>query len=305
MIDPFNVYKHYPFKIPVRVRFFNLFRYFFTIPFLERFLVSRLSSHSRGWHRLIPPLYFYRAGSIRRVESDGLKYELDISRLIDHSIYFYKLNEPTWEILFNYIHHDSHVVDVGANIGFLSLRFAKIVKKGMVYSFEPDSENFKNLKNNVELNNFNNVKVFNKALGAKSETVLLYKIYTNNPGANRILFEKPELPHKVERVEVGVFDDVADQQKISRVDVMKIDVEGFEIFVLQGALNIIAKCKPILFVELAEVNLRQHGYTAMSLVEFIENLGYDVKDARTMKVVDRHKPDYHTDIICLPVNKAH
>jgi hypothetical protein len=85
---------------------------------------------------------------------------------------------------------------------------------------------------------------------------------------------------------------------------MKVDVEGFEIFVLQGARNLIAKWRPVLFAELAEVNLRQHGFTAVELVKFIEQLDYDVLDARTMQAIDIHKTDYHTDIICFPRSKA-
>jgi FkbM family methyltransferase len=224
--------------------------------------------------------------------------------LIDHAIYFYKLNEPTWDVLFDHIKEDSYVIDVGANIGFLSMQFARMCSKGKVFSFEPDSQNFENLKRNIQLNNFNNIKIFKDALGAKTETVTLYKIFVNNPGANRILFTKPDTPHQDESIDVAVLDEIAENFNIPRVDVMKIDVEGFEIFALQGAKKIIAKWRPVLFVELAEVNLRQHGYTALSLVEFIEQLGYEVKDARTMREVDKLKTDYHTDIICFPKSKA-
>lgn len=304
MVSFFTVYKTYPFKIPLRVKFFNIFRALFTLSSLERFLIFQLSKKRKGWERLIPPLYFYLHGSVRKAERNGFRYELDISRLIDHSIYFYKLNELTWNVLFDHIKEDSYVIDVGANIGFLSLQFARLCSKGMVFSFEPDSQNFQNLKKNIQLNHFDNVRIYKNALGATAETVTLYKIFENNPGANRILFTRPDMPHEQESIDVLVLDAIADDFNISRMDVMKIDVEGFEIFVLQGARNLIAKWRPILFVELAEVNLRQHGYTALALVEFIEQLDYDVRDARTMQPTDKRKTDYHTDIICFPQNKA-
>jgi len=304
MINFFRVYKAYPFKIPLRVKFFNIFRSLFTVSSLEGFLISKLSKGRKGWERLIPPLYFYTKGSVRKAERNGFKYELDISRLIDHSIFFYKLNEPTWDVLFKHLKEDSYVIDVGANIGFLSLQFAHSCSKGMVFSFEPDSQNFRNLKKNIELNQVDNIRIYKNALGAKAETVTLYKLFENNPGANRILFTKPGTPHQEESIDVLVLDQIVDDFNISRVNVIKIDVEGFEIFVLQGAMNMIAKCRPVLFVELAEVNLRQHGYTSVSLVEFIEQLEYDVMDARTMKAIDKLKTDYHTDIICFPKNKA-
>ena len=304
MVNFFKVYKTYPFTIPLRVKFFNIFRSLFTIPALEGLLISKLSNSRKGWERLIPPLYFYPHGTVRKAERAGLWYELDVSRLIDHSIFFYKLNEPTWDVLFRYIKEDSYVIDVGANIGFLSMQFASRCSKGKVFSFEPDAQNFENLKRNIELNNFDNVSIYKNALGATAETVTLYKIFENNPGANRILFTKPDVPHQQERIDVLVLDKIAGDFNIPRVDVMKIDVEGFEIFVLQGATQMISKWRPVLFVELAEVNLRQHGFTAVALVEFIEQLWYDVRDARTMQAVDKFKTDYHTDIICFPQSKT-
>ncbi|XZF15897.1 FkbM family methyltransferase [Chitinophagaceae bacterium MMS25-I14] len=301
MLNPFTVYKKYPFKIPARVRFFNLFRYVFTIPVLENLLVSELGKGSEFWKKFIPPLYFYQHGSFRQAGRYDINMRLDISHMLDHSVYFHKQYDPTWNVLFSYIQKDSVVLDIGANIGFLTLNFAKRCPGGYVFSFEPDTENFKTLENNIRQNDFKNIRIFKNALGAKSESSLLYKLYANNPGANRILSEKPDAPHSVENVEVLVLDDIAEQIALARVDIMKIDVEGFEIFVLMGARKIIEKWKPVLFVELAETNLNQNGYSALSLIEFIEAMGYEVKDARTMQAVDRLNKNHNTDILCLPI----
>ena len=298
MLGIFDAYEKYPFKVPARVRFFNLFRYFFKIPILEGFLISRLKRGQIWWRRLVPPLYFYKQGSIRIAERDKLIYRLDISRLLDHSIYFCKVKDSAWDTLFTYLKRDFVVLDIGANIGFLTINFARACPEGFVFSFEPDSQNFSDLQNNIRLNNFNNIRAFQKALGEKHGNAVLYKIYANNPGANRILSNKPAYPHQLENVEVSTIDEIEEITAMKRVDLMKIDVEGFEMFVLQGAQKLIERWKPILFVELVEMNLNQHGYSALSLIEYIENMGYEVKDARTVKDIDRAKQDHHTDILC-------
>jgi len=123
-------------------------------------------------------------------------------------------------------------------------------------------------------------------------------MYTNNPGANRILPLNAVKDHEQEEIQVTTLDLMTEQLSIERIDLMKVDVEGFEIFVLQGGKKVIQEWKPILFVELAEVNLKQQGFSARMLVEYIENLNYEVKDAYTMRPLDKGKEDYHTDILC-------
>jgi FkbM family methyltransferase len=151
------------------------------------------------------------------------------------------------------------------------------------------------LKKNVELNSFRNIKLFKKALGSKTDSLHLYKLERNNPGANRIFYEHvAESKHEV--VEVCALDGFISE--FPRVDLLKIDVEGFEMYVLNGALASIQKWKPILYIELAEINQRQHGFSSIQLMEYIENLNYDVKDARTMQSIDKSRTDYHTDILC-------
>jgi hypothetical protein len=123
-------------------------------------------------------------------------------------------------------------------------------------------------------------------------------MYTNNPGANRILAKDSTGHHEQEEVQVTTLALVVDRLSIPFINLIKIDVEGFEMFVLKGGERIIEKWKPILFVELAELNLKQQGFSSKELIEYIERLNYEVRDARTMQIVDKFKTDHHTDILC-------
>jgi FkbM family methyltransferase len=295
----FSAYKRYPFPISARTKFFNILRYLFIFPPLEKFLISQLvRGHLNWWRKFIPPLYFYKQGSIRLAERRNKNYVLDISKLLDHSIYFCTVKDTAWENLFKMLRPDFHVIDGGANIGFLSLNFAQTCFKGFVYSFEPDSENFNALERNVNCNNFKNIRLFKKALGKEPGSAQLYKMYTSNPGANRILPTKPPREIISESIEIITLDGLFTQKIFERVDLLKLDIEGFELFALQGAREIINHWKPLLFIELAEANLRVQNCTAIGLIEYIESLGYHVWDARTMQPIDKSFNDHHTDIIC-------
>lgn len=301
MLELFIAYKKYPFPVPARVRFFNLFRYFFKIKFLENFLVNQINRGNNWWKKLAPPLYFYSPNTNRNAERNGIKYFLDLSCLIDYSIFFRMLKEPSWENLFKVLQPDFVILDVGANIGFHTLNFARICSKGFVHAFEPDNKSFKTLSANIELNNFRNVAVHPIALGAKDEKLPFYKLYINNPGANRILAHAPSSHFGQQQVDVRTCDHIADELMLQRLDLIKIDVEGFELFVLQGATNTINKYRPILFVELAEKNLQEHSLSSLDLINYIERLGYQVTDAKTMTPIDRSIQNHHTDILCFPI----
>jgi FkbM family methyltransferase len=297
----FGVYKRYPFPVPFRTKFFNVIRYFFTYPVLERFLVAQLAGgNSKWWPKFIPPVYFYQHGSVRKAKRDTILYDLDISKLIDHSLYFFSIQDKAWTNLFKVIKPEFYIVDAGANIGFLSMNLAKLCPQGFIYSFEPDSENFDYLQRNKNNNHFTNIHLFKTALGEKAGKAELYKMYDNNPGANRILSSQPNQNIASETIEIAVLDEFKKNGAIKKINLLKIDVEGFEPFVLKGAKEIIETWRPILFIELAEVNLRQQGYTARKLIELVESFNYSVEDARTMQPIDRDFDNHHTDILCFP-----
>lgn len=295
-----RAYTRYPFRIPLRVKFFNLFRLMFRFSVPEKFLVRRITNHSgRLWSKLIPPLYFYSHKSIRQVERNRIRFRLDISKQLDHSIYFCTVKDLAWSNLLQLLKPDFNVIDVGANIGFLTLNFATRCPEGKTYSFEPDSETFSKLKMNVALNRLNNVRLFHTAIGSKAGTGQLYKLYQSNPGANRILPHEhgPAVPS--ERVEISSLDDLDSEGCFGSVDLIKIDVEGFELFVLEGAHKLISRCKPVLFIELVDQNLKLQGCSSTSVLDYITRLDYLILDAKTMRPLGRSE-DYYTDILCFP-----
>ena len=300
----FGVYKRYPFTVPARVKFFNLFRLVFRIKFFEKMLIRRVTNQrATFWKKLIPPLYFYPEGTFRKVKRNGIHFRLDISKQLDHSIYFCTVRDVAWQNLFQIVRPNFSIIDAGANIGYLTLNLARLSPKGVVYSFEPDSETFSKLAKNVSLNDFKNIRLFRTALGTRAGKGDLYRMYESNPGANRILPVKPRLAVRSETVEITSLDNLDSRECFREIDLIKVDVEGYELFVLEGTCNLIRRYKPILFVELVDQNLKVQGCSSASVLQYLGQFDYLILDARTMKPLT-DSDSYYTDIICFPGGKS-
>ena len=115
-------------------------RKFFTYPPFENILLFLLKgSDYRGQStKFIPPPEMYRSGSIKRVERDGIAYELDRSCLMQWYVYW-GLQDITRHKLYSLVRENDVVFDVGTNVGETLLNFGKLAGSGgFIYGFEPD-----------------------------------------------------------------------------------------------------------------------------------------------------------------------
>jgi len=194
------------------------------------------------------PKWFIKpaTGKVIVTTSFGFKIHLDplFDKNIENVIYergVYELG--TVSVLQDFLKEGDTFVDVGANIGWLSLVGAKQVgKNGNVLAFEPVPSTFDILKSNKEINNFTQITLKQFALGNKEENVTIYPEKENRGGAS-ILNHQSE--NGVE-IEVKTLDSL---NLKTAINVIKIDVEGFELDVLKGGINSIKKDKPKLIIE--------------------------------------------------------
>ena len=179
-------------------------------------------------------------------------FEIDIRESIERKTYFIKEYEKKrMDQLHNYsMEINSEIlIDIGANIGFYSILSSN--KYEQIYSYEPNKRNFQILKKNIDTNNLKNIKIFNFGLGENEE------VLTGNSNTKGELFQTSGFAvskdnKKGERVLIKKGDDVL-QFKNSTLTI-KIDVEGFELFVLKGLKNTLVKNQTILQVEIWEKN---------------------------------------------------
>lgn len=138
--------------------------------------------------------------------------------------------------------HNSVIIDVGANWGFLTLVFAKTIAypDGKVFSFEPHPKIYKWLLRSVKENNLeNNTVVKNNVVGETNK-----KVYINLFEGTSNMLEKSG--NKIEIQQILLDDFLKD---VTKIDVIKIDVDGYEYNVLSGACNTIDQFRPICIVE--------------------------------------------------------
>jgi len=142
-------------------------------------------------------------------------------------------------------------VDVGANIGKYTVIVGKALKNnGKVISFEPMPENFEILKKNIKLNKINNVFTFECGLGDKEEKLDLYLDEVGvGGGAHSLVKDNPNTTNNKIKITIRKLDNIVKELKLNRVDLIKIDVEGFESNVLIGAIDTLKKYHPKIIFE--------------------------------------------------------
>lgn len=235
----------------------------------------------------------------------GFRIQLDptFDKNIENVIYQRGVYEQgTTEYIRETLRPGDCFVDVGANIGYLSLVAAAIVKsEGLVLSFEPVLSTFDLLEKNKKLNSFEQIQTHQFALGNTTESLTIYPEKENRGGASITNKRSDE----GEEIQVKRLDDMEIQKPIK---MLKVDVEGFEWTVLKGAEKIIRKDKPIIIVEYSRD--RNNEGNSSDMLKWLQS-EFNYKAYRFIKGKERKSklapcisktvglPE-HDNLVCLP-----
>ena len=190
-------------------------------------------------------------------------------------IYYYLDGKTWWNNEFSslspYLNQGGIAVDVGANLGFMSGIFSALSgPSGRVHSFEPSPAVYSKLLEVIAANNYTNVSAYNMGCGKEESSLTLYCPSSSGGATLRPNADmEGKMPEK-RTVRIVNLDDFLGP-KLERLDLLKIDTEGYEDEVLAGAAELIQRFKPIIYIELcseylassqnASRVLRDHGYT--------------------------------------------
>jgi FkbM family methyltransferase len=182
------------------------------------------------------------------------------------------------EIFLENISSGDVVIDVGANIGdYTLIASRKVGTSGNVLAFEPLSETFSILKRNLQLNEIVHCKTFQKAVGEKPDIVDLYK--NNASGTMGHLDSTLNGQNLIKKgeTEVITIDDMLNSNNIKNVNMMKIDVEGFEHEVLLGCIQSFKekKIKKIL-CEIHFKYLESKNKSAETIYDLLRTYGFSI-----------------------------
>ncbi len=168
------------------------------------------------------------------------------------------------------------VLDIGAHHGFYSLLASLVVGPGgRVYSFEPSPRERNALLKHLRLNRRTNVQVMDFALGNENADANLYVVDGNQTGCNSLRPPVVLSGTSSAKVRVARLDDWLEQQKISHIDFVKLDVEGGEIQVLKGSERLLErKPRPVILMEVQDIRTQPWGYRSKDVVEHLNRRGF-------------------------------
>lgn len=276
-------------------------------PKILRFLINNLIVNSFTY---LPGMFFIRVSrKMRAAYASSTTVEdmqivnncmgkiimrLDKNSYMGGSIYwsgFHHVNEMLF--LRSYLTKDMVFIDIGANQGEFSLFAASILTMGKVISFEPVTKQHQYLVTNIRLNSFQNIEL-NK-YGLSNEEIIL-PIFTSkntelHSGVHEglsTLYKSDERNVFEENVDIKIFDKEY-AGRITRMDFIKIDIEGAELYALKGMKDHLEKFKPTILIEISDVTFNSAGYSTKEMTDFLYSFGYNSYKIHRGKLIQHNK----------------
>lgn len=200
-----------------------------------------------------------------------MKGDVRIAPIETLSADYYEKNDT--QMIYNLMEDNFTMFDIGANIGWYSIGIAKHKKNVSVYAFEPILKVFENLKSNLKLNKSNNIKIFNHGFYNENKEITFYYYPDASGYSSNVPFPGKKEFEKVQ-CKLIMLDEFVNKNKISKINFIKCDVEGAELFVFQGGEKTIERYKPIILSEISRTNQDKFSYHPNNIIKFFKEKGY-------------------------------
>ena len=227
----------------------------------------------------------------------GFECDYDLSRWADRMTFVLGRWNDLAEQLLHHAVNAKTVVDIGANRGEFTMAAAAMKPDAKVIAFEPNPAMSAILKADLERNSIENVELNEFALSDRNETLTLHVPYVNAGSASFGGFESEGYTIKAP---VRVGDEVLAGAK---PDLIKIDVEGFELRVVNGLKDVIAAAQAIIATEFFAENLERCGTSTDELRALFSDLAYQGFGLSVTRRGAHHELKLggeHTDVVWLP-----
>jgi len=178
-------------------------------------------------------------------------------------------------------------IDIGANKGDFSLIAARTMHcEGKVIAFEPEPSNCIWIKKSIDLNKYSNISLFELALGETDECAKLY--LSEKSGWHSLVPALPARNIGVIEVEKRTLDSVVEENNYQNINMIKIDVEGFELMVLRGAYRTLVNNKGVILL----IDIHPFlGVDPKEVCEFLKNLGFSIYEIGTYEIIGTMRKD--------------
>lgn len=248
-----------------------------------KILIAKIISRT-----LLPIMW--RKDPIIDVTRRKIRYKLDLREGIDLAIYLGVYENSTVRAYNKLIKKDDYIIDVGANIGAHTLQFADLVGDGgRVIAFEPTDYAFTKLQVNILLN----PQLANRITA--NQIMLIDSNYTKDVSVKELYSSWPLTPSgtvhpdhlgkkmTITNATASTLDAYIFGHDVPKVDILKIDVDGYECIVLNGAKATIEKFSPVIIMELCPYLLEETGHDISEIIEYFKDVNFQIRDIRTNK----------------------
>ena len=275
----------------------------------KRRLLQSLAKHvflSKEWNGLEDAKEFFHSYLEYKEEEKWImteisgKHKIYIDLMdcgVSRHVLFSTYEAKETNIIREYLKPGSVFIDIGANIGWYTIQASHWVgEKGIVMAFEPRPSTFEYLSKSIQENGFRNVRLFNIALSNAPGHLNLMKVdgQRNTGGSYLGTGVGIEVP-------LRTLDQLS--EGLDRLDMIKMDVEGWEPMVIEGARKTIEKYKPIIVSEISSDFLQDRvSLSASTFIQSVNALGYRCYDIETMnEIVISLKEKLQINAIFFPV----
>lgn len=230
---------------------------------------------------------------------------------LENYIYYNGTYEAgTLELIAEFLKPGQSFLDIGANIGLMTLYASKIVgKNGQVYSVEANPETAKILNTNIQRNQFANIKLIPHAVGAEKGKGKIYaNIHLNRGSASLVNHENTDSYYEIDIF--PLYDLISPD---THIHLVKMDIEGYELEALRGMKNLLSKeNSPVLIIECGEA-ITGTEYSKESVYNFINSTGnyrfFKLKNGKgkislLTEIYSVSDLPSHDNMICIPVNQT-
>lgn len=230
---------------------------------------------------------------------DNLVFELDLHDLVQRQIFFEIYDREEIDLLRRVVNEGDIVFDVGGNVGLYAISLAKMVgSAGKVHVFEPIFENMQAICRNVSLNHFEDRVILNLLAIAEKETVidLYFSSRQDNTGWASIVPSK----FRENRLQVQAvnLDTYIRKNDIENVKLIKMDIEGAELYALRGMDTILRKENgPVIYLEINPYLLDKQKVNPADVKKQLVDYGYRLFRYRNKRLIPV-SPDMIESQVC-------
>lgn len=216
-----------------------------------------------GPKKIVKAVIYYLYDSIKKRNLDFKQenivrvndYQMKIipnDKGISSELMIYGNHEPlTTQIILKELDEGMNCLDIGSNIGYYALlESKKIGHSGKVWAIEPSPENFSTLEENIKLQNVENIKAFNFAIGDENGEVEFVISKKSNWSKVKSKNDSIELDDKIINVPLKTLDSFSIENNLKRVDLLRMDVEGYENKIILGSMQFLKQFKPTVMIEI-------------------------------------------------------